>query len=285
MRKGIICTSIGAIMKIIAHGGVGSPREMDKNVQRAIDDGISDNIFETVVGVVSAMEDDPVFNAGTGSRIRLDGTVQMDAAVMYRGEIGAVACIESVKNPIKVAAAIHKTPYVMLSGEGARSYAQSIGSEEHDPRTEKRKKELEEMRSKLHEHEELMAIYRGVDGGDTVGCVASHGGEYAAAVSTGGTSFCIRGRVGDSPLVGCGFYAGEHGAVVTTGKGEELIKKLSAYRCYLLIPELGLKEACQRVVEEHTQGASIGVIAVGEEGIASASNKQMSQGSLEDRSV
>ncbi len=58
-------------MKIIAHGGVGSPREVDKDVQRAIDNGLSDDIFDTVVGVVSAMEDDPIFNAGTGSRMRL----------------------------------------------------------------------------------------------------------------------------------------------------------------------------------------------------------------------
>ncbi len=268
-------------MKIIAHGGVGSPREVDKDVQRAIDNGLSDDIFDTVVGVVSAMEDDPIFNAGTGSRMRLDGSIQMDAAVMYKGNIGAVAAIESVKNPIQVAAAVYETPYVLLACSGATEYARSMGFSSHDPSTEKRKKELQDMHDKLHEHEELMDIYQSVDGGDTVGCVASHEGEYAAAVSTGGTNFCIRGRIGDSPLVGCGFYAGEHGAVVTTGKGEELIKKLSAYRCYLLIPEIGLQKACDRVVEEHTVGSSIGLIAVGKEGVASSSSKQMSQASFE----
>ncbi len=267
-------------MKVIAHGGVGSPREMDERVLAAVEIGSVDDVFETVIGVVSAMEDDFVFNAGTGSRMRLDGTIQMDAAVMYRGDIGAVAAIESVKNPIQVAAAVYDTPYVLLSGKGAMDYARSRGFSAHDPTTEKRRKELQEMQAKLHEHEELMEIYRGVDGGDTVGCVASHEGEYAAAVSTGGTNYCIKGRIGDSPLVGCGFYAGEHGAVVTTGKGEELIKKLSAYRCYLLIPELGLQGACEKVMEEHTDGASIGLIAVGEEGIASSSSKQMSRASI-----
>ncbi len=271
---------MGWTMYIIAHGGVGSSREFDERVMTAVKKGLAHGVFETVVGVVSALEDDPVFNAGTGSRIRLDGKIQMDAAVMYKGEIGAVAALESVKNPIRVAAAVYKTPYVLLVSQGALEYARNRGFPDHDPATEARKKELSEMYAKLQEHPELHDIYKGVDGGDTVGCAASHNGEYAAAVSTGGTSFSIKGRVGDSPLVGCGFYAGEEGAVVTTGKGEDLIKRLSAYRCYSLIPELGLQGACDRVVDEHISGSSIGVIAVGPDGCASASSKQMSQAVL-----
>lgn len=268
-------------MKVIAHGGVGSPREMDDDVLEAVKKGVVDeDVFATVVGVVSALEDDPVFNAGTGSRMRLDGSIQMDAAVMYKGEIGAVAVLERVKNPVQVAAKVYETPYVFLAGGGALEFARGKGFDDHDPSTDKRREELEKMRSELHEHEEFYEVYKGVDGGDTVGCVAEHDGEYAAAVSTGGTSYCITGRIGDSPLVGCGFYAGEYGAVVSTGKGEELIKKLSAYRCYSLIPELGLEEACEKVVEDHPEGASIGLIAVGEEGVYSASSKQMSQAEL-----
>ncbi len=267
-------------MYIIAHGGVGSSRELDDRVKAAVEKGVSDNAFRTVVGVVSALEDDPVFNAGTGSRIRLDGKIQMDAAIMYKGDIGAVAAIESVKNPIQVAAKVYETPYVLLVSRGALEYARNMGFDAHDPSTEARREELSRMHEKLHEHRVLHDIYKGVDGGDTVGCVACHNGEYAAAVSTGGTSFSIRGRVGDSPLVGCGFYAGEHGAVVTTGKGEDIIKRLSAYRCYSLIPEVGLQEACDKVVKDHIEGSSIGVIAVGKDGVASASSKQMSQASF-----
>ncbi len=272
--------TMGWTMYIIAHGGVGSSRELDERVNAAVKEGLADDAFQTVVGVVSALEDDPVFNAGTGSRIRLDGKIQMDAAVMYKGDIGAVAAIESVKNPIKVAAKVYETPYVLLVSQGALEYARSKGFSAHDPSTEARRKELSRMHAKLHENQELHDIYKGVDGGDTVGCVASHNGEYAAAVSTGGTSFSIKGRVGDSPLVGCGFYADEYGAVVTTGKGEDIIKRLSAYRCYSLIPEMGLQGACDMVVEDHIEGSSIGVIAVDKDGVASASSKQMSQASL-----
>ncbi len=268
-------------MNVIAHGGVGSPREMDDDVLKAVRKGVvDDDVFGTVIDVVCALEDDPIFNAGTGSRMRLDGSIQMDAAVMYGGEVGAVGCLEKVKNPVKVAAEVYKGPYVFLVGQDAERFARGMGFESYDPSTEKRGEELLKMQNKLGEHQELKKVYDMVDGGDTVGCVASLDGEYAAAVSTGGTSFCIRGRVGDSPLVGCGFYAGEHGAVVTTGKGEEIIKRLSAYRCYAGIPEYGLKGACEMVVEEFTDGASLGVIAVGEEGVASASSKQMSQASL-----
>ncbi len=272
-------------MRVLAHGGVGSPREMDENVKKTVEKGIVDksNALEVVIGVVKELEDDPVFNAGTGSRIRLDGSVQMDAAVMFSGEIGAVSAIEKVRNPVKIAKEIYDSPFVMLTGVDSTNFARDLGYKEHDPVTEKRMEEFKEMKEKLEEtggSERLKRIrefYDQVDGGDTVGCVAEVDGEYAAAVSTGGTSYCMRGRVGDSPLVGCGFYAGKRGAVVTTGKGEEIIKRMSAKRCYDLLLEHDIKDACEMVVEEYPEEISIGVIAVSDDGIASADNRDMSQ--------
>jgi len=73
------------------------------------------------------------------------------------------------------------------------------------------------------------------------------------------------------------FIAGKRGAVVTTGKGEEIIKRMSAKRCYDLLSEYEIKEACEIVVEEYPDEVSIGVIAVSEEGTASADNRDMSQ--------
>lgn len=267
-------------MYVIAHGGVGTSNKLDERVMKAIEAGVREDVFQTVIHVVSAMEDDPVFNAGTGSRIKLDGTIQMDAAVMFKGEVGAVAALENVKNPVQVAGELHETPYVMLAGKGALDFARSRGYEYYDPTTREREEELKNMHAKLEQHEELHKIYMGVTGSDTVGCVAYDGDDYAAAVSTGGTSFCIKGRVGDSPLIGCGFYAGEHGAVVTTGKGEDLIKTLSAYRCYNKILKLGAQGACDELIKEHRYSSSIGVIAMGEKGMGYASNKQMSIASL-----
>ena len=272
-------------MRVLAHGGVGSPREMDENVKKTVEKGIVDksNALEVVIGVVKELEDDPVFNAGTGSRIRLDGSVQMDAAVMFSGEIGAVSAIEKVRNPVKIAKEIYDSPFVMLTGVDSTNFARDLGYKEHDPVTEKRMEEFKEMKEKLEETggserlKKIREFYDQVDGGDTVGCVAEVDGEYAAAVSTGGTSYCMRGRVGDSPLVGCGFYAGKRGAVVTTGKGEEIIKRMSAKRCYDLLLEHDIKDACEMVVEEYPEEISIGVIAVSDDGIASADNRDMSQ--------
>jgi len=272
-------------MRVLAHGGVGSPREMDGNVKKAVEKGISgkENPLDVVIGVVKALEDDPVFNAGTGSRVRLDGSVQMDAAVMYSGEVGAVSAIEDVRNPVAVAKEVYDSPFVMLTGIDSTNFARDLGYEKHDPITEKRLEEFEEMKEKLEgtggseRLKKIREFYDQVDGGDTVGCVAEINGEYAAAVSTGGTSFCMRGRVGDSPLIGCGFYSGKRGAVVTTGKGEEIIKRMSAKRCYDLLSEYEIKEACEIVVEEYPDEVSIGVIAVSEEGTASADNRDMSQ--------
>ena len=276
-------------MFLIAHGGVGSSRDMDENVEAAVEKGYSEgmDVFEAVIGVVKELENDPVFNAGKGSRMRLDGSIQMDAAVMYDGEIGSVACIEDVKNPVEVALEVYDSPFVMLAGKDAKEFSEDMGYEDFDPSTEKRKKELEEMKEKLagtdgkERVQKMREFYERVDGGDTVGCVAFKDGEAAAAVSTGGTSYCMRGRVGDSPIVGSGFYVGENGAVVSTGKGEEIIRDMSAKKCHDLIYELGLQEACDKVVEEFDDDMSLGLIAVNEEGIGTDNNRTMSQAKIE----
>ncbi len=273
-----------------AHGGVGSKRELDEYVEQSIDRGVSegDTALETVIEVVVGLENDEHFNAGKGSRMRMDGSIQMDAAIMSRGEIGAVGAIEQVENPVLVAREIYRSPFVMLVGMDATRFARDVGFGEFDPSTEARREELEEMREKLNAEgrkdklQKLREFYEKVDGGDTVGCVAYKDGEFAAAVSTGGTSYCWRGRVGDSPMVGSGFFVGENGAVVATGKGEAIIKKMASYKCHELMGKHGVDEACEKVVEGFPDGVSIGLIAVNEEGYSVCSNKQMSQAVFED---
>ncbi|MFP4051621.1 MAG: isoaspartyl peptidase/L-asparaginase [Thermoplasmata archaeon] len=276
-------------MFLIAHGGVGSSQDMDENVEAAVEKGYSEGMdaLEAVVGVVKELENDPVFNAGKGSRMRLDGSIQMDAAVMYDGEIGSVVCIENVKNPIDIALEVYDSPFVMLAGSDAREFSDDMGYGDFDPSTEKRQKELEEMKEKLDgtggedKVKKMRKFYERVDGGDTVGCVAYIDGEAAAAVSTGGTSYCMRGRVGDSPIVGSGFYVGENGAVVSTGKGEEIVRDMSAKKCHDLISEYGLQGACEKVVDEFGDDMSLGLIAVNEDGLGTANNRTMSQASIE----
>src|SRR5688572_25382391 len=118
----------------IAHGGVGSPPERADGPRAAVDAALAvlergGHPLDAAVAGVVVMENDPRFNAGTGSKVRLDGkTVQMDAAVMdSSGRYGAVAVIEDVKNPVLVARAVAETPHRLIAGDGAQRFARALG--------------------------------------------------------------------------------------------------------------------------------------------------------------
>jgi len=273
-------------MILIAHGGVGNPRKNDGRVRKAVENGYEEGMtaFEAVIAVVEELENDPLFNAGKGSRLRLDGSVQMDAAVQSEQNIGSVAAIEEVKNPIRVAEIVHNSPYLLLVGDSATKLGKKRGFEFTDLKTEDRIDELEKMRTKLENEKKLedyKKFYDEMQGG-TVGCVAYEDGRVAAAVSTGGTSYSIRGRVGDSPLIGSGFYVGENGAVVATGKGEEITKRLSSKSCHDMIGEYGLEKGCEMIVEEFPEEHTLGLIAVNQDGCFSAANREMARASIEE---
>ena len=103
---------------------------------------------------------------------------------------------------------------------------------------------------------------------DTVGAVAMDGkGEFAAAGSTGGTAVMLRGRVGDTPMIGAGLFAGSAGAVAATGVGEEILRRLLCYRVYeRIVAGSHPQEACDWGVELVPDGFVVGLIAVGREG-------------------
>src|SRR5207302_2003997 len=163
-------------------------------------------------------------NAGTGSQIRIDGrTIQMDASVMdSRGRFGAVAAIESVKNPVKVARAVVGTPHILLVGDGATRFARALGMPPYDPSTPRTREKARRLRRRLDARDPKLDepwrtfdwrrhwnFERGPDEHDTVGvAVRTADGRFAAALSTGGTSITLRGRVGDVPILGAGIYAG-----------------------------------------------------------------------------
>ena len=112
---------------------------------------------------------------------------------------------------------------------------------------------------------------------DTVGVVVrTADGRYAAALSTGGTTLALRGRVGDVPVLGAGLYAGRHGAVAATGKGEAIIRERVAARVYRgLAAGLEPSDAIRRAMREITPEEGVGVIAVGDSGWAAIATSQM----------
>ncbi len=188
--------------------------------------------LDAVEAAIVVMEDDEAFDAGRGSFLTSDGRVQLDALMMDGATLraGGVGCVERVRNPIRAARLVlDESPHVYLVGEGAERFAHRHGlplcanAELVIAREVKRLRELQGQAA-AGKPPKFFAEH------DTVGAVAADlRGSLAAATSTGGTLNKTPGRVGDSSLIGCGCYAdNESAAVSTTGWGEPIMKLVLA---------------------------------------------------------
>ena len=237
--------------------------------------------IDAVTEAVVILEDDPRTNAGTGSRLRIDGRVQMDASIMTDDlECGAVAAIEDVKNPVLVARRVMDTPHVLLVGRDATRFARKFGFKFHDavtPTARARYKDtIRQIKTgELPPYARKWRDYASLVG--TVGAVArDSAGHYCAASSTGGTAYMMPGRVGDTPVIGAGIYCGPEGAVSTTGVGEEITKRVLAKFVYDRIAAgRRTPAACAEGVRLFKRTIPVGVIAVGRDGIGEACNRDM----------
>jgi beta-aspartyl-peptidase (threonine type) len=190
---------------------------------------------DAVERAIIVMEDDETFDAGRGSFINAIGDVELDASIMNGLNLraGAVAAVQNIKNPISLARTImEQSDHVLLVGMGAVRFAR-----EHKVKTCRQDdlitaRELERWREAQSKRETSPKnpFRRKKSAGDTVGALAMDSfGNVAAGTSTGGTPNKYPGRVGDSPLIGCGTYAdNEVGGVSTTGWGESMIKVVMA---------------------------------------------------------
>jgi beta-aspartyl-peptidase (threonine type) len=187
--------------------------------------------LDAIEAAIIVLEDDPVFDAGYGSHLNLDGYVECDAIIMEASTLraGSVAGLRRVKNPIQAARAVlEKCPHMMLISSGAERFVQEQGIPLCDPEeliSPAEREAWECCRKDSH----AAAHHRGHEQG-TVGAVAlDEQGRLFAATSTGGTCCKLPGRVGDSPLIGSGCYAdSETGAVSSTGFGEAIMKVVLA---------------------------------------------------------
>jgi beta-aspartyl-peptidase (threonine type) len=212
---------------IVVHGGCGRWAAKDTAsalagvraavvaARRVLADG--GRALDAVCAAVVALEDDPLFNAGTGCVLNRDGVAEMDAAVMTGENLrcGGVAAITRVRNPVLVARRVMEaTPHVLLAGAGATAFARAHGFPDYDPVT----------RASLRRFRLRAAVVAP----GTVGAVAldAHG-HLAAATSTGGVALKLPGRVGDSPIPGAGNYATPHAAASATGAGELMMRTLA----------------------------------------------------------
>ena len=251
---------------LIVHGGAGPIPESERvlrqaAVERARDAGwalIREGALSAAVASVRHMEDEPLLNAGIGACLNQDGVVELDSGVMNGADLaaGGAAGLRDVRHPIDLALAVMRDGrHVLLAGEGASRFARDHGLEMCDPSifvTDRKRQEL-------------------LQGADTVGAVARDAdGRLAVAVSTGGVTGKLPGRIGDSPIPGAGFYADDRfGAVCGTGQGEAFLR-LGLARLMVVELQHGMDaEAVAKSAVEmlgRVLKASGGVIVIGRDG-------------------
>lgn len=242
---------------ILVHAGAGGfgedLREQEAECRGALEDALGAGAAELAGGAdavravraaVMVMESFPLFNAGYGSVLCRDGSVEMSAAVMRGSDqaAGAVALMRSTRHPVAAAHTLLEEPVVLLAGEAADAHAASQGLEQHDPS----EFVTERMRGRLARW--LQSQEQASDRG-TVGAVClDEDGRLAAATSTGGRLGQRPGRVGDSPLIGAGTWADRRLAVSCTGAGEAFIRAGAARLLAALIEHGDEIEAAAQIV-------------------------------------
>ena len=239
---------------VVAHGGAGPGPDRQQNVEMAIKVAAEilksgGSAIEAAVEACVVLEDDPVFNAGTGGVFRNDGSVSLDASIQTSdGKIGFVIGMEETPNPIRVAKDLLDEEINGLAGIGARIWADQRG------------------------HIKAPVEGRPPHGGegDTVGVIArDSNGLLACATSTGGTSHRPAGRVGDVPLPGSGFWADQKASIAATGVGEAITTALLSYRVHdrFTSSSSDLLTSMQWGISELIEaGVSVGLIGLGPEG-------------------
>jgi len=212
-----------------------------------------------------------------------DGHVTLDACIMDElGNCGAVAAIENIAHPISVARAVmEKTPHVMLVGEGATQFAVEQGFKKEKLLTPESEKAWKEW-LKTAKYTPVMNIenQQHMPGNkynhDTIGMLAIDAkGNLSGACTTSGMAFKLRGRVGDSPIIGAGLYVdNEVGGATSTGVGEEVIRNVGSFLVVELMrqgmsPEDACKEAVNRIIKKKPQTAKdiqVGFLAINKRG-------------------
>jgi L-asparaginase / beta-aspartyl-peptidase len=225
---------------LIVHGGAwtipASATEACKSgCRRALEEGWrvlqrGGSAADAVEAAIVILEDDPVFDSGTGAHLNRDGFVELDAIVMDGATLqaGAVAVLRRIKNPIRLARKLMETnEHMMLVAEGAEKFAVEQGIPLCDPKDLIVPREIGAWKNcHTGPHSDVHHVHSL----GTVGAVAIDArGNLVAGTSTGGTCCKRAGRVGDSPLIGCGTYADqEAGGVSCTGWGEAIMKVVLA---------------------------------------------------------
>jgi beta-aspartyl-peptidase (threonine type) len=289
---------------LVIHGGVGvlPEEEMTPAVESAYRSALAESLeaghaalrdggaADGVVAAIRVMEDSPLFNAGRGSNLDSEGRVTMDASIMteHDGAAGAVANVTSVRNPIELARLVmDRSPNVFMVGAGAEAFARDQGIPSTPNEwfvTERRIRALEEAKARESAGDGTPnVIGRPADVpaprrppptsfAGTVGAVAlDRSGQVCAGTSTGGMANKRYGRIGDSPVLGAGTWAGSGCGVSCTGWGEYFIRNAVAHDVAARVAylQVGVQAAAAQVIhgtlEEQRPGLG-GLVALDTDG-------------------
>ncbi len=273
---------------LVIHGGAGGTigQKMPEEVQQKYISKMTEVLkagaavlsgggssLDAVETCIRMMEDSPMFNAGKGAVFTEEGKNELDASIMdgMTLKAGAVAGVTTIKNPISAARAVmEKSKHVLLIDGGAEKFAKAQGLEIVSPSyfyTKQRWDEFQKIHNQEKNHKSDSVKSHG-----TVGAVAldTHG-NLAAGTSTGGMTNKMKGRVGDSPVIGAGTYANNNTCAVScTGHGEYFIRNVVAYDVSARMEYKGqnLSEAAGDIVNVKlkSQGAEGGLIAIDRNG-------------------
>jgi N4-(beta-N-acetylglucosaminyl)-L-asparaginase len=208
-----------------------------------------------------------------------DGHVSLDASIMTgAGDCGAVAGIEHIAHPISVARRVmERTPHVLLVGDGALQFALEQGFPREELLTPESRAAWKDW-LKAHAYKPVSGFEPGAGGADnhdTIGMLAiDRRGQMAGACTTSGLAWKLRGRVGDSPIIGAGLYVdGEVGAATSTGVGEEVIRNAGSFLVVELMrqgrsPRAACRTAVERILKKRPQARDlqVGFLAINRRG-------------------
>jgi len=248
--------------RLIIHGGAGKlegtsdrQEQIEQSLKAICQSSYSilleEGAREAVLHAIRLLEDDSLFNAGTGSRLQADGKIRMSASLMdsSTGIFSAVINVQNIRHPIDIADMLSRERHTVLAGKIATEFCRNRGVELHDPTTELRIAEYENRSKGNH---------------GTVGAVAlDKGGRIVSGNSTGGIGYEIPGRVSDTATV-AGNYASSLAGVSCTGIGEEIVNDAVAARIVIRVEDgMSLNEAVQKTINEAKQSQKrYGLIAI-----------------------
>ena len=222
--------------------------EANQKAGQMLDKG--EHALDAAVAGVAIEEENPKnATVGYGGAPDRTGKVTLDACVMnHLGDCGSVVAVENIVNVARLAKDVmEKTPHVMLSGKGAEEFAISQGYKKTDLLTDQSKKEWEEW-LKDQDYRPIINI----ENHDTIGmlCIDKNN-NLSGACTTSGLAYKMKGRVGDSPIIGSGlFIDNKIGGAVATGLGEEVVKTVGSFLVVELMRQgLSPQEACEKAVK------------------------------------